>query len=170
MRQRIALVTLLLLLVSAVSLVLASASILPDRLATHFGPGGQANGWMSRDAFIRFEVLIALVPVAVVDTVGVMAGMLPPSLISLPNRDYWLAEGRRAETLRKLRVSMFELGNATLAFLLFVVWSIIDANEEGPAKLGNAFGYGLFAFCLFIAVWTFLLLRPFLKVPESGRA
>jgi len=166
MRQRIAFITLVLLLVAFVSLVVMSEPILPDRLATHFGPGGSPNGWMSRDAFVRFEIFIVVVPVVIMYAVGFLASSLPPSLINLPNRDYWLAEGRRAATVRKLRLSMFELGNATLAFLLFVVWSIIDANKEGPAELGGLFKYGLFAFLVFIAVWTFLLLRPFLTVPE----
>ncbi len=167
MRQRIALITLVLLLVAFLSLVVTSQSILPDRLATHFGPDGHANGWMSRDAFLRFEIFIALVPVAIMYAIGFLSSTLPPSLINLPNKDYWLADERRAGTIRKLRLSMFELGTATLAFLLFVVWSIIDANKEGPAELGSLFTYGLFAFLVFLAIWMFLLLRPFLNVPEE---
>src|ERR1041385_876092 len=131
MRQRIALVTLVLLLAAFFFLVLGSRPLLPDRLATHFGPNGRPNGWMSRDAFVRFEVIIALVPVAVVYALGILGGALPPSLISLPNRDYWLASERRARTMQRLRVAMFELGNTTLAFVLFVVWSIVDANKRG---------------------------------------
>lgn len=166
MRQRIALITLVLLLVAFFSLTVMSQSILPDRVATHFGPNGRPNGWMSRDAFVRFEIFTTLLPVAIMYAIGFLASALPPSLINLPNKDYWLAEERRATTIRKLRVSMFELGNATLAFLLFVVWSIIDANKEGPAEIGSMFTYALFVFLVFLAIWMFLLLRPFLKVPE----
>ena len=34
--------------------IVGSASLLPERMAIHFGAGGKANGWMSRSADLVF--------------------------------------------------------------------------------------------------------------------
>ena len=47
------------------------------------------------------------------------------------------------------------------------MWSVIDANKGIEARLGGAFKYGLFAFLAFTALWTFFLVRPYLKVPKA---
>jgi hypothetical protein len=67
-----------------------------------------------------------------------------------------------------IRTSLLEFGNVVFAFLLFVVWSIIEANTTGDGRLGGLFGYGEFAFLAFVAVWTFFLIKPYLRMPEGA--
>lgn len=169
MRQRIALFTLAGLSVVLVLLVLGTGPALPARVATHFGMDGLPNGWMSREAFMRSIVVIVILPVVLLQGIGFLLGRLPTSLINLPNREYWLAPERRAKTLAHIRTSMLEFGNATFAFLIFVVWSVIEANTaNAETRLGNLFAYGLFTFLAFVAVWTFSLVRPYLRVPDGA--
>lgn len=168
MRQRIALFSLVGLLLALGFMVFGIESALPERVATHFGADGAPNGWMSREGFATSMLAMVLVPVAFLQGIGLLIGRLPTSLFNLPNRDYWLADERRATTIDHIRMAMFEFGNATFAFLLFVVWSIVDANKDAAnAHLGGAFTYGLFAFLAFVAVWLVFLVRPYLKVPEA---
>ena len=168
MRQRIALVTLFGLLAVLGFLLFGVESTLPERVATHFGADGIANGWASREGFTTSIAAVVLLPVAIVQGVGFLMGRLPPSLINLPNRDYWLAPERRAKTLDHIRTVMLEFGNATFAFLLFVAWSIIEANHSADARLGRLFPYGLLAFLAFVAAWSFALIRGYSKVPEKA--
>jgi serine/threonine-protein kinase len=168
MRRRIALITLVGLLTAFGFIVLGADSTLPDRVATHFGANGLPNGWMSRDVFARSMATVVLVPVAMVQGIGFFLGRLPSSVINLPNRDYWLAPERRTKTLERVQTAMLEFGNATLAFMLFVVWSIIDANKTGEPRLGSSFAYGLFAFLAFVAVRMFFLVKPYFRVPKEA--
>jgi hypothetical protein len=167
MRHQMALITLVGLVAALGFLLLGVDSALPERVATHFGANGSPNGWMSRDGFTKSMAAVVLVPVAIVQGVGFLLGRLPPSLINLPNRDYWLAPERRAKTIERVRTAMLEFGNAMFAFLLFVVWSIIQANTADDGHLGSLFQLGLFCFLAFVAVWAFFLIRPYLRVPEK---
>ncbi len=38
----------------------ASAAVLPERLASHFNAAGDADGWMSRSAYLRIMSAVAL--------------------------------------------------------------------------------------------------------------
>lgn len=166
MRQRAAIVTFVVLLATFGFMLLGASSALPELVATHFGANGAPNGWVEREHFVTVMTIMVVVPVVVIQGVGFLIGYLPPSLINLPNRDYWLGSDRRDETIARVRTAMLEFGNATMAFLLFVVWSIIDANKEsGGARLGRGFAFGLLAFLAFVTLWTFFLVRPYLKLP-----
>lgn len=169
MRRRIGLITFLALLAAFVFILLGADSALPEHVATHFGTNGRPNGWMSHDVFARAMAAVVLVPVAAVQAIGFLLGRLPTSLINLPNRDYWLAPERRTKTLEHIQTAMLEFGNAMFAFMLFVLWSIIDANKHAPnVHLGSSFQYGLFGFLGFVAVWMFLLVKPYLRVPGEA--
>jgi serine/threonine-protein kinase len=168
MRRTIALVTLVGLFAALGVLLLGVEAVLPERVATHFGIDGLPNGWTSRDEFTKSTALIVILPVAVVQGIGLLLGRIPSSLINLPNRDYWLAPERRSETLERVRTAMLEFGNAMFAFLLFVVWSVIQANTTGSGRLGRVFEVSLFAFLAFVGTWSFFLLRPYLKVPGGN--
>src|SRR5436190_6095296 len=79
-------------LVAALGILLAgSVPMLPERVATHFGPDGLPNGWTARESFVATMALVVVLPVAFMQGIGLVVGRLPPSLINLPTRDYWLA-------------------------------------------------------------------------------
>jgi uncharacterized membrane protein len=168
MRHRIALVTLLALVAALGVMLFGIDSSLPERVATHFGADGLPNGWTSREGFAPTMAFVVLLPVAVIHGVGLLLGRLPPSLINLPNRDYWLAPERRAKTIEHVRTAMLEFGNAMFAFLLFVAWSIVRANTTGDGRLGGSFELGLLTFLAFVAAWTFFLVKPYLRVPKEA--
>jgi uncharacterized membrane protein len=169
MRKRVDFVIFAVLVAAFGFLLFAATPGLPERVATHFGADGRPNRFASRESFVAITAITVLLPVAVLQGIGFLFGKIPVSLINLPNREYWLSGDRRTKTLERLRTAMFEFGNATLAFLLFVTWSVIDANKGGAdVRLGGAFGYGLFAFLAFVVLWICFLLRPYLKIPDGA--
>ncbi len=114
-----------------VAVLLISRNHLPERPATHFGPGGAANGWMSRTGYLAFLAVLPLV---------LAAGLwwlprLPPRLIRLPNHDHWLAPLRREETLRRLRGHLLEFTALLTAFLAVLHGLTLQANRRAPPRL-----------------------------------
>ncbi len=62
-----------------------TASLLPDRMATHFGIDGQANGWMSRSGYVNFIRLFGLALPAFTIVVGFLTRFLPAGMINIPH-------------------------------------------------------------------------------------
>jgi len=80
----------------------ASSSHLPERVATHFDARGRPDGWMSRTEHLRFMAWFGLAFPLFVPVIVYVIRFLPDRLLNLPNRDYWLAPGRRTETMAYL--------------------------------------------------------------------
>lgn len=72
----------------------------PERVATHFGPGGRADGWMSRGPAVLFQALLQTLFPWLLVAIGQWVGKLPNAVINMPNKDYWLAPERRDESLQ----------------------------------------------------------------------
>jgi len=104
------------LVLGGLAFVGMTATQLPPIVATHFGAGGVADGWMSRDGYTIFAMLLTvLLPLVVFASVG----WLPyrcERFVNLPHRDVWLAPPHRAATLAWLRG--FGVGLALLMALL----------------------------------------------------
>ena len=87
------------------AVVASTSGALPPRVASHFGAGGAANGWMTRENYTWFMMLLtALLPLALL----LALAWLPARFerwVNLPHREYWMASPQRAATLDSLRVS-----------------------------------------------------------------
>lgn len=138
MKQNPAFVTYAVLVPVAVAFVLWSGSALPPVVASHFGAAGTANGFMARSAYLTFFLAVALGTTFVLALVPLLLGLLPPGLINLPNRSYWLAPERRAATLRFVRNHSQWLATLLLVFLCFVHWLVVEANTLRPPRLSSS--------------------------------
>ena len=161
-------IVLLLLYLGLAAGVIASASWLPDRVASHFGMDGTPNGWMDRPFYLRF---IAAVPVLLA---LVFAGILrmvrygSAGFINLPRRDFWLAPERRALTARLIRDRLaWLLCLLTLFFGGLHVLTVV-ANRTHPPQLPMG---GLLmlvmGFLLAVIVWLSMLLMRFAETGEG---
>jgi uncharacterized membrane protein len=135
---------------------------LPDRVASHFGPSGLPNGWMSKPAF--FAVYAAMVALAAV--VGFIAPRSiqkkSPERINLPNKEYWLAPERRAETFGFFARSFAWYGCAVLLILVLAMGLAIQANFTSPPRMaaGSILAV-LGGFIVFNVLWVAQLMRHF---------
>lgn len=92
---------------------------LPDVVASHFGASGQPDAWSHKTALVRIYVVVTVLCGVLFGIIGSLLAKLPVSLINLPNKDYWLSDERKGETIGLLRSFLFLFGSGTLALMLF---------------------------------------------------
>ena len=144
-----------LVLIVAPIVVYGTSAGLPERVATHFGSGGLANGWMRHDVYVAFMVaMTTLLPLVVVALTGFVP-RIATSQIKIANRDHWLAPARRAQTLAWLAGHASWLGIVLLLFLVGMHVLIVQANAVRPARLDEALFFTLMAaFVVLIFAWV----------------
>lgn len=150
------------LLICAGAFICLSSQSLPPMVASHFDAAGQVNGHMPRGAYIAILMLITLgIPLFVV-LVSSRALSAPNARINLPNRDYWLAPERRAETIGFLSRQMATLTAMLVVFLCYVQWLVVRANARTPPALDSrSLKAGLAVLLVCILIWTLRLVQRF---------
>jgi eukaryotic-like serine/threonine-protein kinase len=144
--------------------VLTSTPELPQRIASHFGVNGKADGWMTRETWQKTVFLFGtFFPLAMPLIMGLIR-FIPDRFVNIPNRAYWLAPERKEQTLSRL--SLFLWWDACL--MQFFVFEIhrctVLANRQIPAVLPNPeFGLSLFGFLAATGALMLWMLWPFLK-------
>lgn len=135
---------------------------LPDRVASHFDTNGDPNGWMTKDHFLALNV--ALVGLAAL--VGLLPPFLvakvPPALINLPNKAYWLAPERHAETVSFFVLWFGWFACALLIFVARIMYLVFLANVSSTFRLpGRQFIFDLVGFLVLTAVFVIAMIRKF---------
>ncbi|MFO1312870.1 MAG: DUF1648 domain-containing protein [Burkholderiales bacterium] len=119
-------------------LVWTTSAELPARVASHFGSGGMANGFMSRDAYMLLMIgLTTLLPLVVVASLGFVP-RLATSRLSIKNREHWLAPSRREETMATLASCACAVGIVLILFLLGMHFLTVEANGRTPPRLDES--------------------------------
>jgi uncharacterized membrane protein len=162
MKKSAADIAFFLVLAVAALFVIRSAGTMPDVIATHFGPSGEANGFMSRTFYVRFMlVFVVLLPLALNFLINRVLS-LPNTRINIPHREYWLAPERRGDTVERLQRHMKFFGVLLAAFLSYVHWQVVQANTRSPPALDNLrFSTGLATFMAALVTWIVILRRDF---------
>jgi uncharacterized membrane protein len=141
---------------------------LPERVATHFGADGQANGWMSRDNHTIAQVGITLFVAILFFALATFLPRLPDRFVNLPQRDYWLAPKRRAETFAWLSGMLLGVGTALQAFLCWTFREVAVANLSAKPELRlNSLWLQLSLFIIVVGLVITLLSR--FRKPEGAR-
>lgn len=136
-------------------LIWATAGTLPPDVASHFGPGGGANGWMPRTAYLGVILLLATaLPLLVACTSGLTPRLTRVrKLVRHP--DYWLAPGRREATETFLANHACALGILLSLFMLALHLLTLQANGTVPPALPEvAFFVVLGVFLASMAAWV----------------
>ncbi len=160
----------LLLLAGTAIFIVATSGGLPARVASHFARGGQANGWMPRDAYVGFMLIAAvLVPLILVALLAWLPRAFPRA-VNLPNRTYWFEAERREATLSSLSAFAWAFGCVLALLVAGFHWAILRANASDPPVLAEAAVDALLAgFALAIGVWILAWFMRFRK-PRDRRS
>jgi uncharacterized membrane protein len=138
--------------------------LLPERMASHFASSGVANGWMTKSQFLMTYAAV-LLPALVLEF------WLPRRIarkggkgLNLPNKEYWLAPERRAETFAYFENYFAWYGCAFLALEVFAMGLAMRANLQSPPRMPTVpIVSAIVVFLVFNVAWVVALFRRFSK-------
>ena len=153
--HRVAWLFFVLCLSAAATYIVTTTSALPERVASHFGPGNAANAFMTRDGYLMFMLAFAVVLPAFA---AAMIGLLPrmrTNSINIPHKAWWLDPKRRDETLNALSAHGAWLGSLIALFIAALHYVLIVANRSTPPQLpADLFVMLLVGFVAAIVLWA----------------
>lgn len=163
--HRFAWIVLALCLAATGTFIVATTSALPESVASHFGGSGLANGFVTRDGYLRFMLGFGLVLPAFMAIVVGLVPRLAPTRVNVPNRDYWLDPKRRAATLNALSAQGAWLGTLTAALIAALHYVLLVANRSTPPRLpADIFWMLLAGFVVALVLWIAALYLRFRSV------
>jgi uncharacterized membrane protein len=109
--------------------------LLPDRLASHFGASGIPNGWMTKSQFFITFAIVLLPALLVEFLLSYGISKKSDAKLKLPNKEYWLAPERRAETFAYFDSFFAWYGCAFLFVEVFAMGLAMRANFDSPPQL-----------------------------------
>ena len=76
--------------------------LMPDSMAAHFNVLGDPDRFAPKaESFtVQIQVLLAVIMAGL--TISLSFLVIPSGIVNMPNRDYWLAPDRRAESMARL--------------------------------------------------------------------
>lgn len=160
----------LLVLALVAAFVWLSSGALPDAVASHFGPGGRADGFTTRGAYVGLMLGVVIVVPSLLAASSLVVRLLPPQFVNLPNKRYWLAPERRAASLDALAGLGTRFATALAVFLGYVHGLVVRAHAVQPPRLSESWFFaGLTLFAVATLVGLVSLFRRFGRVPDAER-
>lgn len=138
---------------------------LPARIASHFGPNGQPDGWSGKEEFLIVYFVVVGVVIVLFAGLPALMSILPASLINLPNKDYWFAPERRQDTLETLRYYPLWFASATMLLVIDIMRQAFLVNI-GPNKSLDHPKLSIALFFGFVIAWAIGFFLKFRK-PEA---
>jgi hypothetical protein len=156
-----ALVLAMLYLFFIVYLIL-SPVYLPENFATSFSATGEPECWMNRSSYMIYVTMMGSLGIIAVVIIGYFGRYMPDKWFSLPNREYWLAPERRAETMSYFFGQMLWLACLLTVFFIAVVLSTIHANKLEPVHVPHwEFLTIIGCFVVGTLIWSLIFLLHF---------
>ena len=138
-----------------------TVSSLPPMVASHFDGAGFPTAHMTRAFYTKFVFAMGVgFPIAIVALLSLVYSKA--SDMKLPNRDYWLAPERIAQTRALLVSHGVWFGCLMVAMVCYMYWLVMTAHRSVPPHLSNQLVMGGLLVFMGIAIgWVIGLLRAF---------
>lgn len=131
--------------------------VLPERVPTHFGSGGEADGWSSKQGALAFSVALPLLAAYPLPLLSLLV-LRWPAGINAPNRDWWTASAVRLRRFERLiREDMWLFAVLMLGLFTVIQISIVVAarSEDGNGSSAMILG----PLVVFLAATSVLMAR-----------
>jgi len=141
--------------------------LLPDRMAVHFNADGAADGWGPKSHFFMTMETVYAVLLILFGALPLLLRRLPESLMNLPNKNYWLAPERKAQTMDRLMGQLLFVGAMALLLMDCVLYLSFTANFSTRPFLQPELLWGIIAVFFTASIaWTVFLIRSF-RLPKE---
>jgi uncharacterized membrane protein len=136
--------------------------LMPEHMASHFDGAGNPNGWSSRRAFFCLYAGLTAMVILMFRILPSLLRRFPDSLVSVPNREYWLAAERRQEAFSLITDRLLFFGNGTLIFFVAIVQSVFQANLKNMHRMSaEAMWRLVIIYIIFTLAWTVNIVHRF---------
>lgn len=157
---RVPLVFFLALTLVAFGFIIISGAELPASVASHFDAAGNPTSYMSHGVYFCVMVMALMVPWLGTTLLATVYSRAPT--LKLPNRDYWMAPQRVAQTRLMLFAHALLFGCLLTGMLCYVNWLEICAHRRHPPHLPSELVQtGMLVFLIAMAVWICALTAAF---------
>ena len=151
-----------------IGLNLFSMLILPEKIAIHFGRGGRPDAWATREAHAFWMIVTDIIAFLPLYFGPALIERVPPRLISLPYKTYWLQDENLGQAKRMLARFIGEFGLGLFGFLFGITLLTIQANRSAPVVLNEHLFLVLLAvFLVYTVIWTIRLVVSFRPPAET---
>ncbi|MBI2333544.1 MAG: DUF1648 domain-containing protein [Chloroflexi bacterium] len=129
-------------------------SISPEQMAAHFNAQGLPDRFVSKAEFFWFQIQTLFIVVLVSLSVQGLFLFMPPGMINMPNREYWLAPERKEETLGRLS----DFGSMLFAVILLVILMAFEISTYANLQSPILFNAGLMGMVMVSALVVIILM------------
>jgi uncharacterized membrane protein len=144
-------------------------SQLPDVVASHFNGRGVPNGWQTKPAFFGLFAAVSVLITIIGFGIPRIIASVPPQLINLPNKRYWLAPEHLAETMNFLKAYFAWFGCAVFLIMILTFDYAIQSNLHPDQRPDvSRLWYILAGFLAFVVVWIIRMFTRFGRVPQQN--
>ncbi len=151
------------LLLAAVVHAACYYPFLPNKVASHFGPGGQPDDWSTKEALIGVYAAALAGLAGVLLILGLLLSKLPASMINIPNKKHWLAPDRKAETCSIISGYFFWFANATIVLVMACMDITFRFNLERVQNLNGPIKVAIVSYVVFCVLWAAGIIWRFRK-------
>ncbi|HEY6329780.1 MAG TPA: DUF1648 domain-containing protein [Blastocatellia bacterium] len=142
------------LLIAAGAQTIYYYNVLPATVVSHFSASGAPNGWSPKLSLFVLYGIVMTVAIVISTVVPLLVQVLPPSMINLPNKDYWLSDEKRPETIRVFRRYFRWFGVMLMALLVAVFQVVFQANLVSVPPSPMVFWVLLGTFIAATLIWA----------------
>jgi uncharacterized membrane protein len=143
--------------------VLWLGPVLPPRVASHFGIGGQANGWTLRSHYLALYLGAAAAAELLMVGLGFALPLLPRGALNVPHPEYWRSAEHFGEACAVVRNFFCWMGALMALWFAALHGLLARANRVNPPHLD---GWALGAL---VALYACLLVLLILRLQRSFR-
>jgi hypothetical protein len=110
---------------------------LPERVVSHFGSGGRADGWTTRSSHTVSFVLLALGLSSFVSGIVYSVRFFSSAALNVPNAQYWRSPEHFRSACEFLFVHSFWLGALSSVWWALFNYLVVRANRLVPPALDS---------------------------------
>jgi len=142
---------------------------MPDVVASHFNGRGVPNGWQAKPAFFGLFAAVSVLIASIGFGIPRIIASVPPQLINLPNKQYWLAPEHVAETMAFLNAYFAWFGCAVFLIVILTFDYAIQSNLHPDHRPDvSRMWYILAGFLVFMVVWLARMFTRFGRLPRDA--
>ena len=148
-------------------LLAVSYAISPERVAIHFGSGGNPDNWApSHINALLMAGVHTLVFVSLFFSTK-LTRIFPKKYINIPNKSYWIQDENWNKAESILTKEMYLFGTIIFVFMFIVGLLALQANLSTPVKFReDLFWWPFGIFMAFTVYWTIRLMTRF-RIPKE---